>query len=282
METPEHTDGHDRGLAYDLLTLTAGSGRALLSRRSALTMLAGAGGGLLLAGCAPGTTAASSSTTATTAGSGATGTACTTIPKETAGPYPGDGSNGPDALEQSGIVRQDIRSSIGTATGVAAGVPLRVRLTVLDTGNGCAPMPGAAVYLWHCDQQGRYSMYSNGVTGENYLRGVQEAAADGTVSFQSIFPAAYSGRWPHIHFEVYDSLASATGGGRPVATSQLALPEDACTAVYATDGYTQSARNLTQTPLARDNVFSDGWASQMAATSGSPSSGYTTALDVPV
>jgi hypothetical protein len=35
--------------------------------------------------------------------------ACSVIPSETAGPYPGDGSNGPNALTQSGIVRADIR-----------------------------------------------------------------------------------------------------------------------------------------------------------------------------
>src|SRR3954447_24611264 len=30
------------------------------------------------------------------------------VPSETAGPYPGDGSNGPDVLDDSGIVRHDI------------------------------------------------------------------------------------------------------------------------------------------------------------------------------
>ena len=45
------------------------------------------------------------------------------------------------------------------------------------------------------------------------------------MTFTSIYPAAYSGRWPHIHFEVYPSLADATTA-RAAATSQLALPED--------------------------------------------------------
>jgi len=38
--------------------------------------------------------------------------ACSLIPTETAGPYPGDGTNGNgiNALTQSGIVRSDIRS----------------------------------------------------------------------------------------------------------------------------------------------------------------------------
>ena len=121
-------------------------------------------------------------------------------------------------------MRSDIRSSIGSASGTAEGVPLTFELTVTDTAAGCAPLAGAAVYLWHCDREGGYSMYSEGVEDENYLRGVQETDADGKLTFTSIFPACYSGRWPHVHFEVYASVADATGGGEPIATSQLALP----------------------------------------------------------
>ena len=150
------------------------------------------------------------------------------IPEETAGPYPGDGSNGPNVLAESGVVRSDIRSSFGSSITVAEGVPATVNLTLLDLTSGCSPLAGAAVYLWHCDREGRYSMYSEGVEDENYLRGVQESDADGVVTFQTIFPAAYSGRWPHIHFEVYESLEAATGGGTLNATSQVALPEDVC------------------------------------------------------
>ena len=97
--------------------------------------------------------------------------------------------------------------------------------------------------------RGRYSLYSSGVTDQNYLRGVQAADADGRLSFTSIFPAAYSGRWPHIHFEVFEDLATATSGGSPIVTSQLALPEDACAEVYATAGYEQSVSNLAGTSL---------------------------------
>lgn len=92
----------------------------------------------------------------------------TTIPEETAGPYPGDGSNGPDVLTQDGIVRSDIRSSFGSSTTTAEGVPLTITLTVVDTSGGCTAMAGAAVYAWHCDRDGNYSMYSQGVTQENY------------------------------------------------------------------------------------------------------------------
>ena len=145
-------------------------------------------------------------------------------------------------MTQSGIVRGDIRSSIGSASGVAQGVPLTIDLTIQNRANGCVAYAGAAVYLWHCDREGRYSMYSSGVTNENYLRGVQAAGAHGLVTFKSIFPAAYSGRWPHIHFEVYPTLASATAAGSKITTSQLALPDDVCKAAYATTGYEASVR----------------------------------------
>jgi hypothetical protein len=57
------------------------------------------------------------------------------------------------------------------------------------------------------------------------------------VTFTSIFPAAYSGRWPHVHFEVYPSLKAATTASGKLRTSQMALPEAACRQVYATEGY---------------------------------------------
>jgi protocatechuate 3,4-dioxygenase beta subunit len=71
---------------------------------------------------------------------------------------------------------------------------------IQDLANGGAPFAGVAVYVWQCDREGRYSMYSEGAQDQNYLRGVQIADAEGRVRFTSIFPACYSGRWPHIHF----------------------------------------------------------------------------------
>ena len=238
-------------------------------------------------GTSSATTTAASSATSTTAGATSTtattaATSCTKIAQETAGPYPGDGTNGPNVLTQSGVVRRDIRSSIGTGSGVATGVPLTINLTIVDSANGCRALAGAAVYLWHCDAAGNYSMYSQGVTGENYLRGVQVTDSNGNVTFTSIFPAAYSGRWPHIHFEVFSSQASATNGQNKISVSQLALPEDVCNAVYATTGYSASLRNMTQTTLRNDNVFSDGVTTQLATVTGSTTAGYVASLRVPV
>ncbi|MEV8371170.1 3,4-dioxygenase subunit beta [Kribbella sp. NPDC056861] len=201
---------HDRGLEYDL---------GVLRRRNVLRLFAGAGLAVV-AGCAADNTTTSGSTPSTSgAAASPTSTSSTAttnveeIPEETAGPFPGDGSNGPNVLTESGIVRSDLTKSFGSASGVAEGVPLTVELVVLDAAKD-TPLAGAAVYLWHCDAQGRYSLYDGEISGENYCRGVQAADSAGKVTFTTIFPAAYQGRWPHIHFEVYSSLSEATAAGR--------------------------------------------------------------------
>jgi protocatechuate 3,4-dioxygenase beta subunit len=272
----------DRGLSFDLATI--------VDRRRALKLIGftGVSAGLLVA-CGPtvlGTASPSTATSTTSPTSGSTSSAaasCDPIPEETAGPYPGDGSNGPDVLNQSGVVRSDIRSSFGGSSGTAEGIPLTIKLAIQDQDDSCAPLPGAAVYLWHCDRDGQYSLYSQGVTDQNYLRGVQAADDSGVVTFTSIFPACYSGRWPHIHFEVYPSLDKATDQGNKIATSQIALPKDTCDAVYATAGYEQSVNNMTRVSLQNDNVFGeDGGARQLGSMSGSVGQGYAVELAVPV
>ena len=278
---------HDLGLEYDLGTL---------HRRRFLGLFAGAGL-VSVAGCSTdstttgsgttgsgtaGSTSPTTSSTPTTSASPTTTADVDEIPEETGGPFPGDGSNGPNVLTESGIVRSDITKSFGSASGVATGVPLTVELTVLEADNDTA-LAGAAVYVWHCDAQGRYSLYSEGATDENYLRGVQAADSSGKVTFRTIFPAAYSGRWPHIHFEVYSSLSEATAAGKVTRTSQLALPAAVCTSVYATDGYDGSAQNLAQTSLQSDNVFGDdGGVHQLATVTGGVSQGYVARLTVGV
>jgi protocatechuate 3,4-dioxygenase beta subunit len=215
-----------------------------------------------------------------TGGTPTGGGSCSAIPKETAGPYPGDGTNGANALVLTGIVRSDIRQSVGDSSGTAKGVALTVTLTIVD--EACAPRAGHAVYVWHCDRDSDYSMYTGSAKGENYLRGVQETDADGKVTFLTIFPAAYSGRWPHIHFEVYPSLAGANDAGNRLRTSQLALPEGACDEVFAVAGYEASVVNLAQLDLDTDNVFSDGSSLQVADVSGDVDAGYTATLTVAV
>lgn len=204
------------------------------------------------------------------------------IPEETAGPYPADGSNASrqtlNVLERLGIVRSDIRASLETGN-VAEGIPTTVQLQLVNSNADCAPLAGYAIYLWHCSREGLYSMYSSGVTDEDYLRGVQETDSEGKVTFQTIFPACYAGRWPHIHFEMYSSLAEATSASNKVHTSQLALPQEVCETVYTTaDGYSQSVNNLSQISLETDNVFSDGVSLQMATVTGNITDGYLVTL----
>jgi protocatechuate 3,4-dioxygenase beta subunit len=205
------------------------------------------------------------------------------IPDETAGPYPGDGSNGPDVLNQSGVVRKDIRSSFGTAAGKAEGVTMTLTLTLKDLANGGAAYAGVAVYVWHCDRAGGYSLYSTGITGENYLRGVQIADDAGEVSFTSIFPACYTGRWPHVHFEVYPGEADITDSAKAIATSQVALPKEICDEVYQQAGYEASITNLAQVSLDDDNVFGeDSGALQLAVVTGDVAAGLVATLEVGV
>src|SRR5687768_10974618 len=118
---------------------------------------------------------------------------CSRIPGETAGPFPGDGTNGPNALTISGINRSDIRTSIGAATGTAAGVQMTMTITLVDAAT-CKPLVGYAVYLWHCTRAGDYSMYTGAATNENFLRGVQVTDTSGKVTFTTIFPGCYPGR----------------------------------------------------------------------------------------
>lgn len=135
-------DLYDQGLAFDLETM---------SRRRALRFLGLGAGAVALAACgsnsaSTSSTSASSGTPTSSAGtasasaaasSAASGSASVTeIPDETAGPYPGDGSNGADVLEMDGVVRSDIRSSFGDFSGTAEGVPATIELTVLDMANG--------------------------------------------------------------------------------------------------------------------------------------------------
>jgi protocatechuate 3,4-dioxygenase beta subunit len=274
-------ENHDRGLDYDL--------PRLLHRRGMLKLVAGvglAGAGLITLGaCANDTSTANANSTSGGRPPGGPGggapestqtsdTANGELPEETGGPFPGDGSNGANVLTESGIVRSDITSSFGSSTTKADGVPLHITMTINDFAKDKSPLVGGAVYIWHCDREGRYSLYSQGVTGENYLRGVQETDDRGQVRFTTIFPACYSGRWPHIHFEVYPSLAKATNSSNKIATSQMALPEASCQAVYGTSGYEQSLRNMSGVSLDTDNVFRDGYDLQLPDVKSDPSSGY--------
>lgn len=291
-------EDHDRGLAHDLQVM-----EAMIARRRALKLFAGIGGVSLLSACggsSGGSTATTSGTTGTstptptpaatatatptpTAAATQTSSGCVALPAETAGPYPGDGTNSSrgstsNVLTSSGVVRSDIRASFIGSTNVAAGVPVTLTLSVVDVNSACAALANYAVYLWQCDAAGNYSLY--GAATESYLRGVQVTNAAGQVTFTTIFPGCYDGRWPHMHFEVFSSLAAATSGRYAVLTSQLAMPSAAASAVYAAAStYSGSTSNFGRVSLTSDGVFGDNASAQLAAMtpsySGSPADGYT-------
>ncbi len=257
-----HHDDHDLGLTHDL--------PRMMGRRRFLSVLGGLG-------------------LASTSGLPALAAECVALPWETAGPYPGDGTNARNGetinvLTQEGVIRTDLRSSFGTKSGSVDGVQMDLTLT-LTNADGCTPLEGHAIYIWHCDTEGRYSLYD--LPEANYLRGVGVADADGKVSFTTIVPGCYDGRWPHIHFEVFESIDAAISGKASVLTAQMALTEADAAAVYSQDArYPNGTRNLGRTSLSKDNVFSDNSAEQIAqqtiAMTGSPATGYNGTLTIPI
>jgi len=203
--------------------------------------------------------------------------ACRATPTETRGPFPADGSNGRprplNVLALDGVVRRDIRPSFAGMSGRAEGVPIELELALAREA-GCSPSPGHAIYLWQNDAAGAYSLYN--LPGENYLRGLQAADAQGRVRFTAIVPGCYGGRYPHCHFEVFASSEAALRGERPLLVSQLAFPAAECRAIYRDDArYGESLHNLERLPLDRDFVFGDtGAAGQVVALRGDPARGY--------
>jgi len=118
---------------------------------------------------------------------------CSLTPTETSGPYYLD-------LD---LLRQNISEGL-------PGLPTRLLIQVVSTSD-CAPIPNAAVDVWHCDATGRYSGFaSQGTDGQTFLRGVQVTDAGGQVAFDTIYPGWYEGRTTHIHVKV-----------RPTPTSEI-------------------------------------------------------------
>ena len=124
----------------------------------ALLLLGGLG--VVAAGCSSGGNSSEATATSRAAASASTTlgttttttttpvvTTCVVIPDETGGPFPGDGSNGPDVLSETGAVRKDITTSFDGMTGTAEGVPYTIQFTVVDVDNGCKPLTGGGLCL---------------------------------------------------------------------------------------------------------------------------------------
>lgn len=281
-----HDDPHDFGLQHDL--------NMIFRRRRVLQWMTSAAGAALAGACsetanlteAVATSGGGSTITTTTTSSTDT---CVADPAETAGPYPADGSNTANGslanvLAESGVVRTDMRSSFGSSSTTAPGVRLDLTLTLVDVNSGCTtPLAGYAIYLWQANAIGQYSIYD--LPNENYLRAVGVTDENGQVTFTTIFPGCYPGRYPHMHFEVYPSLALATSYQNRILVSQLAMPENECTAVYNNDAnYAASISSFAGVTIFSDNVFGDNSTAeiemQTPSLTGDPNSGYTGEVNI--
>lgn len=272
---------HHEGFSYDIPRLLETS----LPRRQWLRFAAATGAGMLLPGCAQ-------SSNPLVIGTDNTGGSCIEAAAESVGPYPSDGSNSidgqvTDTLGEAGVVRQDITAGFGTSTRVATGIPMQFSLQLVDVNRGCAPLKNHAVYVWHCDAAGLYSLYSKGVRDVNYLRGVQITDSQGRLSFNTIVPGCYRGRFPHFHFEVFPSLAASADHRSRIQVSQLAVPRNVCVDAYAADeSYADSRDNFSRMTLENDSVFKNNAPEQLEAMTieleGTPSTGYEGSIKIGV
>ncbi|MER5196333.1 intradiol ring-cleavage dioxygenase [Streptomyces sp. NPDC002884] len=255
-----------------------------ITRRRALAVTGGtvAAGGLAVAGYQS-AFADSAADTGATASASATSTStsssCMTLMTSvTEGPYYLDGA----------LVRKDI-------TEGKSGVPLTLRLTVVDATDGCTPVSGAAVEIWHCDAWGYYSGYTTANPGgsapaesedgstaddDTYLRGYQIANANGVVKFETIFPGWYTPRTCHIHLKVHTGGAKEDGtyeGGKVNYTGQLFFPDDVAEEIFTLEPYAQHSGSYTT--LDNDMVYDGGGTSSgllalKAVHKADPSKGY--------
>jgi len=250
---------HDLGLQHDL--------GAFLNRRRALALVASATA--IGAVSALGRGRIFPTAQAEAVAKASDGRGCLLDPTETEGPFPGDGSNNAhgtlaNVLKSSGIVRRDMRTNIAKTAIAAEGQAFDLEITLVNVRQACAPLAGHAIYLWHCDALGRYSIYD--LPNASYLRAVGVTDSVGNAAFTTIFPGCYPGRYPHIHFEVYMSLERATSYKNRLLTSQMAMPADACRTIYAASKrYGASAANFTSVRVERDDVFADSTPRQIAA-----------------
>ncbi|MCF1597855.1 intradiol ring-cleavage dioxygenase [Streptomyces muensis] len=263
-----------------------------ITRRRALAVTGGtvAAGGLAVAGyqaafADTGTTTTDTSATASTSASESTG--CMTLMSSvTEGPYYLDGA----------LVRKDI-------TEGKSGVPLTLRLTVVDATDGCTPVKGAAVEIWHCDAWGYYSGYTTANPGgsapaesedgstandNTYLRGYQIANANGVVKFETIFPGWYTPRTCHIHLKVHTGGQKEDGtyeGGKVNYTGQLFFADDIAEEIFTLEPYSKHSGSYTT--LDDDMVYDGGGASSGLLTlkpvkKADPSKGYKGFLTVAI
>ncbi|PTR00913.1 dioxygenase-like protein [Mucilaginibacter yixingensis] len=220
----------------------------------------------LAAACKKDDTASTTSTgssSASTPPSSSNG--CAVAPTETEGPFP--------THTPASYVRSDI-------TDGRTGYKLTVKIIILSNSNSCNPLANAMVDIWHCDKDGNYSEYGGSgmqatdYTSVHFLRGRQTTDTSGLVTYTSIFPGWYSGRSTHIHVHVYNS------SGTSLKVTQIAFPEGSGSAVAQVNGYSKGLTGYTYN--ASDNVFSDSYATEIAAVTGNTTDGFVLTMSISV
>jgi len=172
--------------------------------------------------------------------------ACVGRPEQTEGPY----------YLETNLNRSDIRPEPSDGS-VSDGVPISLKFRVSQiSGNGCAPLPGAVVHLWHCDANGIYSGVrdpSFDTTGRKFLRGYQITDAAGIARFQTIFPGWYPGRTVHMHFKIRRDTPGRKGSE---FTSQLYFEDTTTDQIYKNHPYAKRGRRTMRN--ANDFLFRAG------------------------
>ena len=176
-------------------------------------------------------------------------------------------TEGPFYIDQA-LVRRDIRDG-------RPGQLLRLRLVVVDTDRGCAPVAGALASSWHCDAGGSYSGYDQRsmppppaggpgpgpeqgpgpdgggmpavpASASRFLRGVQPTGPDGATQFLTIYPGWYAPRAVHIHLKIHL-------GKTEVLTTQLFF-DDALSREVHLQHAAYRARGASPVQNARDGI----------------------------
>ncbi|MFJ9004870.1 intradiol ring-cleavage dioxygenase [Streptomyces canus] len=269
--------------------MTGNHRNSSITRRRALAVTGGtvAAGGIAVTGYQSAFADTTDTAEATaTASATSTGACMTLMSSVTEGPYYLDGA----------LVRKDI-------TEGKSGVPLTLRLTVVDATDGCTPVKGAAVEIWHCDAWGYYSGYTTANPGgsapaesddgstandNTYLRGYQIANAGGVVKFETIFPGWYTPRTCHIHVKVHTGGEKEDGtyeGGTVNYTGQLFFDDTIAEEIFALEPYSQHSGSYTT--LDDDMVYDGGGASSglltlKAVHKADPSKGYKGSLSLAI
>lgn len=241
---------------------------AILNRRDVLKILGIGSAATLLASCATDmietisptfvpTSQPATQTLATATGSNVI-PACVVRPEMTEGPF----------FVDEVLNRSDIRSD-PTDGSLAQGTPFELTFNVSQVGaNGCVPLAGAQVDIWHCDVFGVYSDVEN-AQGKKFLRGFQVTDANGQSKFATIYPGWYPGRTVHIHFKIringYDF------------TSQLFFDDAITDQVYLQEPYSQRGERNTRNE--RDGIYGNG-GSQLLLNVTQNSSGYSAVFDI--